>query len=108
MPLLSDKPMIVAALDSGAETGGDAGNYLFATRTAGLVLLSNDDDDKVYYRVHDVPGSNEATATVYDGIVPAATTHQIDYEGQRGILGVSIWFPASSGALIRLVGIPSG
>ena len=108
MPLLSDKVLINAPLDSGIAAAEDAANYLFATRTIGLCLIANDDDDVVYYRVHDDPENNEASATVHDGIVPANDTVDISYEGVRAIKGVSIFFPTSSAATVRVMGLVSG
>ncbi len=100
--------MINAALDSGAAAAGDAGNYLFPNWVT-RCLVSNADltaGKHVFYRVHPVPGSNEASATVYDGIILGGETVEISLDGARSILGVSIWFLAASTPAVRIQGMP--
>ena len=108
MPFLSENVMINAPKDSGVVAAGDAANYIFDGRVT-RCIVSNLDDDYVLYRVHDVPGSNEASATVYDGIIPPKASEEISLWGGRSILGVSVFFPTGhpgGDALINVQGMP--
>jgi hypothetical protein len=100
--------MINAPKDSGEVAAGDAANYIFPGWVTRCVV-SNLDDNYILYRVHPIPGSNECSATVYDGIIPAKDSVEISLDGARSILGVSIFCPTDhpgTDALVNVQGMP--
>ncbi len=110
--LLRPDELVAAPLDSGAVAANDAANYVFAQRVRRcLVTAIFATVTDVFYRVNSSPtaGSNEASATVFDGVLKTGETQEISLEADRSILSVSIFVPATATSItLRVVGLLGG
>ena len=110
--LLRPDELVAASLDSGAVAADDAANYVFAARVRRcLVTAIFATVTDVFYRVNSNPtaGTNEASATVFDGVLKSGETQEISLEADRAIRAVSIFVPATATSItLRVVGLLGG
>ncbi len=110
--LLRPDELIAAPLASGAVAADDAANYVFAQRVRRcLVTAIFATVTDVFYRANSNPSasSNEASATVFDGVLKSGETVEISLGADRSIRAVSIFVPATATSIVlRVVGLVGG
>lgn len=99
---LSDKVMISADTETGLFAASDARNFAFNQRLR-VCLVSNNDTVAHKYRVHDDPASNEATTTLWDGLIPIGETVDVSLNSERAVKGVSVYFEGGAPTNAKII-----